>query len=51
MGCGLDGRGSIPGRGKKFFRTSQLHTGSGAHAVSYTVGAGVSFIGGKAARA
>jgi hypothetical protein len=41
MGYGLNGRGSIPSRGKRFF--SLLHifqTGSGVHPTSYSMGTG-----------
>jgi hypothetical protein len=40
-GCGLDGRGSIPGRDRS------VHTGSGAHPASYAMGAEGSFRGEK----
>jgi hypothetical protein len=51
MGYGLDGRGSIPGGGKRFFFTPQRPEGSGAHQGSYTMGTGGCFPGGKAAGA
>jgi hypothetical protein len=35
---GLDGRGSIPGRGKKFFFFSAVQAGLGAHPAYYTMG-------------
>jgi hypothetical protein len=41
---GLDGRGSSPGRGKKYFSTS-FQTGSGTHQASYPTGTGDSFRG------
>jgi hypothetical protein len=40
----------IPVRSKMFF-LHVVHTGSGAHPVSYPMGTGVSFPGGKAAEA
>jgi hypothetical protein len=35
---GLDGRGSIPGRGKKFSLPHSVQTGSRAHPASYPMG-------------
>jgi hypothetical protein len=49
-GYELDGRGSNPGRGK-FFSSSQVQTGSGAHTASYPMGTGGNFPGGKVAEA
>jgi hypothetical protein len=46
-GYGLDGRGSIPGRGKRFFSTASML----AHPASYPVGNGGSFPNGKTGRA
>jgi hypothetical protein len=40
MGYGLDWRDSFPGRGKRFFSTHRVQTGSGAHATSYPIGKG-----------
>jgi hypothetical protein len=51
MGYGLDGRGSIPIKGKKFSLLPGVQTGSGDHPTSYTMGAGDSFPGGKTAGA
>jgi hypothetical protein len=45
---GLDGRGSIPDRGRYFSSNLCVQTGSGAHPASCTVGTGGSFPGGKA---
>jgi hypothetical protein len=49
MGYGLDGRGSIPGRGKTFVSTPQRPEDPEAHTASYTMGTPDSFPGGKAA--
>jgi hypothetical protein len=46
----LDGRGSIPGRGKISLRHS-VQTGSEAHPASYPMGTGGAFPGGEAAGA
>jgi hypothetical protein len=43
-GYGLGDRGSIPDKGREFFRPA----GSGAHPAACTVGTGGSFPGGKA---
>jgi hypothetical protein len=48
-GYGLDGRGSIPGMGNRFFSTLSVQIGSGAHPATYSVGTEGSFGGGKAA--
>jgi hypothetical protein len=48
---GLDGRGSIPRRGKRFSLLHSFQTGSRANPASYTMGTGGSFPGGKAATA
>jgi hypothetical protein len=45
---GLDGRGSIPDRGRGFFLQPLVQTSSGAHPVSYTISTGGFFPGGKA---
>jgi hypothetical protein len=45
---GLDGRGSIPDRGRGFSSNLFVQTGSGAHPASYTMGTGGSFPGDKA---
>jgi hypothetical protein len=45
---GLDNGGSIPGRGRGFFSSPCVHTGSGAHPASYLMGTGVFAPGGKA---
>jgi hypothetical protein len=50
-GCGLDARGSIPGRGKGFYLLRSVQTGSGAHSASFSMGTGSSFPEGKAAGA
>jgi hypothetical protein len=39
-GYGLEGRGSIPDRGKRFSLHS-VQTGSGAHPISYQMGVGI----------
>jgi hypothetical protein len=44
----LDNRGSIPDRGRGFFSSPCVPTGSGAHPASYPMGTGCSFLGGKA---
>jgi hypothetical protein len=49
MGYGLDGRGSIPGRGKRFSPLHSVQTGSGPHPTSSTMGTRGSFPGNKAA--
>jgi hypothetical protein len=36
----LDGRDSIPGRGKNFYLLHNFQTGSGAYPTSYAVGTG-----------
>jgi hypothetical protein len=48
-GYGLDGRNSIPGRGKSF-SYSNLQTCSGAYPASYSMGVRGSFLEGKAPR-
>jgi hypothetical protein len=48
-GLKLDGRGSIPARGKIFLYSGSVQTSSGAHRTSYSVGSGSSFGGSKAA--
>jgi hypothetical protein len=48
-GYELDGRGSLHGRGKKFFSLHNVQTGSRIHPVFYPMGIGDSFPGGKAA--
>jgi hypothetical protein len=45
----LGGRGSIPGRGMRFFVLPSVHTGSAIHSSSYTKGTGDSFSMDKAA--
>jgi hypothetical protein len=50
-GYGLDGRGSIPGRGKTFLILLSVKTGSEAHPVACKMGTGVSFPGVKASGA
>jgi hypothetical protein len=45
---GLDGRGSIPERGKRFCLLRVVQTGSEAYPVSYPMGTWGSFPGGKA---
>jgi hypothetical protein len=47
-GYGLDSRGSIPGRGKRFSLLHSVQTGSGAHPASYPMGTAGDFPGGKA---
>lgn len=37
-GCGLDGRGSIPGRSKRFSPFRSVEAGSEAHPASYRMG-------------
>jgi hypothetical protein len=51
MGFGLDGPGSIPGRGKIFLLLHIVQAGSGVHPASYLMGIGSSFPGSKAAEA
>jgi hypothetical protein len=46
-GYGLDDRGSIPGRGKRFSLLPSVQTGSGVHPASYPVGTGALSIGVK----
>jgi hypothetical protein len=46
-GYGLDDRGSIPCRGKRFSPLRSVQTDSGAHAVSYPMGAAGYFSGVK----
>jgi hypothetical protein len=49
-GYGIDGRGSIAGRGNIFFPPLNIvRIGSGAHPVCYPIGTGGYFPGGKAA--
>jgi hypothetical protein len=45
---GLDDRGSIPDRGRRFSSSPCVQTGSEAHPVSYPMGTGGPFPGGKA---
>jgi hypothetical protein len=40
MDYGLDGRCSIPGKGKTFPLLHSVHTGSGAHPAFYPMGTG-----------
>jgi hypothetical protein len=47
MGYGLDGRGSIPERGKRFFLLHSVQTGSGANPASYPMVIAGSFPGVK----
>jgi uncharacterized membrane protein YgcG len=49
MGYGLDGRGSIPCRGKNSSFLHGVQNGSGAQPASSLMGTGGSFPGGKAA--
>jgi hypothetical protein len=49
MGYRLDSRGSIHGRGKRFFLLQSIQTDSGAHSASYTMGTCGSLPLGKAA--
>jgi hypothetical protein len=44
---GLDDRGSIPDRGRGFFSSPCVQTGSGAHPASCPIGIGGPFPGGK----
>jgi hypothetical protein len=44
---GLDYRGSIPDRGRGFFSSPCVQTGSGAHPTSYPMVTGGPFPGGK----
>jgi hypothetical protein len=46
-GYGMDGRGSIPGKSKRFSSLHSVQTGSGAHPALYPMGAGGSFPRGK----
>jgi hypothetical protein len=48
-GYGLEGWGSIPGRGNTFPLIRNFQAGSGTHPASYSVGTGGYFHGGKAA--
>jgi hypothetical protein len=51
-GYGMDGRGSIPGRGKRSFSTRSIQIDYGAHPASFSVGTGgggVPFPGSQAA--
>jgi hypothetical protein len=47
LSYGLDSRGSIPGRGKRFFLLHSVQTGSGAHPSSYPMSTGGPFPGVK----
>jgi hypothetical protein len=47
--CSLEGRGSVPGRGKGFLYTPQRPDRLWGHPVSYPMGTGGSFPEGKAA--
>jgi hypothetical protein len=51
MGYGLDGRISIPGRGKRFSLLLRMHTGPGVHLASNLKSIGAYFSGSKAAEA
>jgi hypothetical protein len=51
MGYGLDGRGSIPGRGKIFFLLHSVQTESETHPASYSMGTRDKFPTEKAAEA
>jgi hypothetical protein len=51
MDYGQDGRGSIPGRGKRFSLLHSVQTGSEDHLPSYQMGTEGSFPGGKIRRA
>jgi hypothetical protein len=42
-GYGLDGRGSIPGRARRFYQLHNVKIGPGAHPASYLMGTGGSF--------
>jgi hypothetical protein len=44
----LEGRGSIPDRGKKYVLLHGVQTGSGAHPAFTPVASGGCFLGGKA---
>jgi hypothetical protein len=44
----VDGRGSIPGRGKRFFLLHSIQAGFGAHSASNPMGTKGSFPGGEA---
>jgi hypothetical protein len=46
-GYGLDGRGLIPGREKRFFLLHSVQNGSGAQSASYPMDTGCSFPGGE----
>jgi hypothetical protein len=48
-GYWLDGRGSIPGKGKIFSLFHSVQTGKGAQPASYLMGTGDDFPRGKAA--
>jgi hypothetical protein len=50
-GYEMDGRGSIPSRGRRFYIPHKVHTTSGAHPASYPTGSGGSFPRGKVAGA
>jgi hypothetical protein len=50
-GYGMDGRGSIPSRGMRFFCTPQCRDWLWGPPASYIIGSGGPFPGGKAARA
>jgi hypothetical protein len=43
MGYWLEGRGSTPGRNKRFSPLHSVQTGSGTHPASYRMGIGGSF--------
>jgi hypothetical protein len=47
-GYGLDGRGSIPGRGKIFFLLHSVQTGSEDHPASFSTGIVSDLLGVKA---
>jgi hypothetical protein len=46
-GYGQDDRGSIPGRGKRFFLLHNVKTGPGLYPAPYLMGTGASSPGGK----
>jgi hypothetical protein len=50
-GYEVDGRSSIPGRGRYLYLLHDVQTGSEAHSVFYIIGTGGSFVGGKETRA
>jgi hypothetical protein len=48
-GCGLDGRGSVSNRGKRYSLFHSTLTSSGVHTVSYFMGTEGCFLGSKMA--